>query len=72
MTVDQFAQYATHAGAYLSAGLAALVSISVPAGLVGTAIEHAGKVFGLPKVETFGDKVEKFFFDLPGLLGRGK
>jgi hypothetical protein len=54
--------------AFLSAGLAALVTFSVPLGLLGSVIEHVGVVFGFPRVAAFGDKVEKFFFDLPGLL----
>lgn len=56
--------------AYLTAGIAALVTLSVPLGLLGSAIERFGYGFGFPKIEAFGDKLEKFFFDLPGLLGK--
>lgn len=55
---------------YLTAGIAALVTISIPLGLLGSVIERFGLRFGLPKVEALGDKIEKFFFDLPGLLTR--
>ncbi len=54
---------------------ALIVSVSVPLGLLGSAIEKFGHVFNRPKVEAFGDKLEKFFVDLPGLLnpkGSGK
>jgi hypothetical protein len=55
---------------YLTAGITALVTISVPLGLLGSLVELFGARFGLPKVEMIGDKIEKFFFDLPGLLTR--
>ncbi len=58
--------------AQITAYLAYVVAVSVPLGLIGSAVEKFGKSFGFPKVEAFGDKVEKFFFDLPGLLGLGK
>ncbi len=60
---------------YLASATAAIISVSVPLGLLGSAIEKFGHVFLMPRVEAFGDKLEKFFFDLPGLLapkGSGK
>ncbi len=63
---DQIVAYAAAFGA----ALFALAKVAVPVGLVGSAVELFGKRFGLPRVEAFGDKVEKFCFDLPGLLGK--
>ncbi len=55
-------------GLYIATALAYVATVSVPLGMVGTAVEAFGKRFALPAVEAFGDKVEKFFFDLPGLF----
>lgn len=59
-------------GLYIATALAYVATVSVPLGLLGSAVEKFGAAFGLPKVEAFGDKVEKFFFDLPGFLGLDK
>ncbi len=63
---DQIVQYTAAFGA----ALFALAKVAVPLGLLGSAVELFGKRFGLPKVEAFGDRVEKFCFDLPGLFGK--
>ncbi len=56
--------------AYVAQAVAVIVSVSVPLGLLGSAIEKFGHVFLMPRVEAFGDKLEKFFFDLPGLMSK--
>jgi hypothetical protein len=63
-TPDQILVYATSAGALLFAA----AKVMVPIGLAGTALELVGKHFGLPKVEAFGDKLEKLAFDLGDLF----
>jgi hypothetical protein len=55
-------------GLYIATAMAYVATVSVPLGLLGSAIEKFGASFKLPAVEAFGDKVEKFFFDLPGLF----
>lgn len=57
-----------------AAGGAALAfaKISIPAGLAGSVIKLFGRSFGLPKVEAFGQKVEAFFSDVPGLIAGRK
>lgn len=57
-------------GLYIATALAYVATVSVPLGLLGSAVEKFGAIFALPKVEAVGDKIEKFFFDLPGLLGQ--
>jgi hypothetical protein len=59
-------------GMYIATAMAYVATVSVPLGLLGSTVEAFGRAFALPKVEAFGDKIEKFFFDLPGLLGRSK
>jgi hypothetical protein len=53
---------------YLAAGLLVFGAVAVPLGLLGTVIEHFGRVFGLPRVEAFGQKLEDFFTNVPALL----
>ena len=64
-TPDQIVVFAASAGALLFAA----AKVMVPIGLAGTALELVGKRFGLPRLEAFGDTLEKLAFDLGDLFG---
>lgn len=56
----------------VGAATLAFAKVAVPAGLAGSLIELFGKVFHLPRVEAFGQKVEDFFANVPSLIAGRK
>lgn len=70
MTPEMILKYSEQAAAIAAAGLAGMAAISVPAGLLGTLLRRAGEGFDLPRLAWLGSKLERFFTDVPGLLGR--